>query len=58
MEVEVESIFFFGGKMTNEWLIVGLGSLVVWDSRDTPKNPNPFLKGIPGIQTTGTQTNN
>ena len=27
----------------NEWLLVGLGRLVVWDSnRDTPNNPNPY----------------
>ncbi len=32
---------------------------MVWDSnRGTPKNPNPFHKGILGIQTTGPQTNN
>ena len=35
------------------------GKWVVWDSnRGTPKNPNPFHKGIPGIQTTGPQTTN
>ena len=32
--------------------------LVVWDCRGTPKNPNPFHRGIPEIQTTGPQTNN
>ena len=26
--------------------------LVVWDCRGTPKNPNPFHRGIPEIQTT------
>ena len=34
--------------MVNCWF----GVFVVWDSRDTPKKPNPFHKGILGIQTT------
>ena len=37
--------------MLNGWF-----GLVVWDSRGTPNNP--FIFGIPGIQTTGPQTTN
>ncbi len=46
-----------GSSANGELLVWGL---VVWDFfRGTPKNPNPFQKGIPfGIQTTGPQTNN
>ena len=32
--------------------MVDYGKLMVWDSKATPKNPNPFHKRIPGIQTT------
>ncbi len=42
----------------NYWLIVGLGPGGLGFNRGTPKNPNPFHRGIPEIQTTGPQTNN
>ena len=41
-------IFRLDQLMVNCWF-----GLMVWDSRGTPKNPNPFRKRIPGIQTTG-----
>ena len=46
--------YFFGPKpqlMVNCWF-----GLVVWDSRDTRKRQSLSFSGIPGIQTTGTQT--
>ena len=34
----------------NQWLISGLGPGGLGFESGTPKNPNPFHRGIPGIQ--------
>ena len=52
-----ECIFFGKNRRsTNAKLLVWVP--VVWDSKGALKNPNPFHKAIPGIQSTGPQTNN
>ena len=44
-----EDLFF---RSLYQLIVNGWFGLVVWDSTGTPKTPNPFHKGIPGIQTT------